>query len=92
MVDPGRKSLREPKTVDVPMPGDGRYWEQIKINGEYEYVFYQKPSPIRAAEGLIFNKYHTAEVNDKTINYHPMPNPPWADIGEPIDPAPRYLR
>ena len=50
----------EPKTVDVPMPGDGRYWDQIVRNGNPEYVFYTPAcrNPLTNEESINYDKFH----------------------------------
>lgn len=81
--------MSEPKTVDVPSPGDGRYWEQIQRNGEPEYVFYTPAykNLITKQESINYDKFNLVSDEKHNIHYKPMNNPPWPLCGPPTEPS-----
>lgn len=80
---------KEIKTVDVPSPGDGRYWEQIQRNGNPEYVFYTPAhrNPITKEESINYDHFHLEPEEKQNTNYYPMPNAPWPLCGIPQEPS-----
>lgn len=78
---------KEPKIFRVPSPGDGRYWEQISVNGENGYVFYSPPDGIRDTERWSLDHFHVVQNDDGDVHYHPVENPLWLLPGEPTEPG-----
>ena len=76
-----------PKVVNVPSPGDGKYWEQIQRNGDPEYVFYRPPTEIMKTEALSYDAFHIVTDEKFSTHYHPMKTSFWPLCGEPEDPG-----
>lgn len=75
----------------VPKPGDCRYWEQIKDNGEPLFVFYRPPNEITEKEGISYDHYHRVIKEKQEVVYVPMMPIPWPMCGKPLEPNDRLF-
>ena len=75
-----------PKVVNVPSPGDGRYWEQIQRNGKPEYVFYRAPT-LGLPEAINYDSFHIVADEKYSTHYHPMKVSFWPLCGELMEPG-----
>lgn len=82
---------REPRIKQLPDPGDGRYIEQVKRNGEYCYVFYtpETLNPVKNPEHLNYDTWYQGPQDDnRNVHYIPQAVLPYPDFGEPLIPEP----
>lgn len=75
-----------PEVFRVPSPGDGKYLEQIEVNGTYNYALYQ-PGHNGGTAGISYENFHIKPNEDKILHLLPLKNPLWLFAGEPSEPG-----
>jgi hypothetical protein len=68
----------------VQSPGE-ELWEQISVEGEQKYVFYQPPDDIINHERWGVDGYNPVLKDGKQIHYTPLKKPPWLTSGTLIE-------
>lgn len=78
---------KEPVPIYIESPGE-KFWEQIEVDGQYKYVFYNPPNEFRKEEQLSYDSFNLGEQTETfTIHYTPIKKCPWPLAGEPIVPS-----
>ena len=77
---------KEKPTIYKQFPGE-KFWEQVEVDGEHQYVFYRPPNEIDPNASISYDSFHPGEATEEyNLVYKPVKNCPWPLAGEIVKP------